>query len=175
MVPDHKKTAFASIILTLIFTYWMGTQVAESITERTQLYRIQTEVESIAHKMGGDVTTSHVRTESGRANLTLKLHPDLRDDLAALTAAHAEPADIRTGLIGPGPDGYQRVFTDITIRSEWAKSTARQWPLNPLSMTFYLAVSSVLSFLFYMMGTLIPEITADALSHPRANTVGDRR
>ena len=165
MARHRKKTALASVIITLTLCYWMGTLIAESITERRQLYLIQTEIDALTHKMGGDVTTSHeasglVSGQHGKANLTLRLHPDLRDDLA-------EPADIRTGLVGSETDGYQLIFADITIRSEWKNSMVRRWPLNPLSMIFYLAMSAILSRIPYMVGVFIIETATEAMEERR--------
>ena len=172
MALHRKKTALASVIITLTLCYWMGTLIAESITERRQLYLIQTEIDALTHKMGGDVTTSHeasglVSGQHGKANLTLRLHPDLRDDLNTLIAAHAEPADIRTGLVGSETDGYQLIFADITIRSEWKNSMVRRWPLNPLSMIFYLAMSAILSRIPYMVGVFIIETATEAMEERR--------
>lgn len=173
MIRHHKKIILASAVLSLISTYWMGTQIARDTTQTTQLHRIQTEIGSLAHRMGGDVTTRH--ETDGKASLTLKIHPDLEEDLAKFAEAHAGPADIETGPMTPLADGYRRIFMDITIRSEWRESMSRRWLLNPPSLPFYLGMSAALTFLLYMVGTFITEVTTEALQDRRARAAGNHK
>lgn len=165
MVSHRRKIIFASAVLALILTYWIGTLMARDTTETTQLHRMQTEVGSLAHRMGGDVTTRHV-TE-GKASLTLKLHPDIEDDLASFIQAHAETADIKTGPMTPGSDGYRRMFIDMTIRGEWRDSMALRWPIHPVALPFYFGMSAALGFLLYMISTLIMYIAEESIDERR--------